>query len=119
MLAAVAQLRRLELAGGRARRHRRAPVSSRAQLDLDLDRRVAAAVEDLAGVDSLDLAHAAGLTSGGAASAENAPFSRWGSWRRRWALWPRRWSSSSALCRTCSRRPRSPSDIPFCRSTSF
>ncbi len=39
------------------------PLRAGAQPDLDLDRRVAAAVEDLAGVDSLDLAHAAGLTA--------------------------------------------------------
>ena len=32
-------------------------VRARAQADLDLDRRVAAAVEDLARVDALDLAH--------------------------------------------------------------
>ncbi len=32
-------------------------VGARAQADLDLDRRVAAAVEDLAGVDALDLTH--------------------------------------------------------------
>ena len=32
-------------------------MRARAQADLDLDRRVAAAVEDLAGVDALDLTH--------------------------------------------------------------
>ena len=56
-LAAVAQLLRLELAGRGPRGHRRAAVRAGAQPHLDLDRRVAAAVEDLAGVDSLDLAH--------------------------------------------------------------
>jgi hypothetical protein len=54
---AVAQLGGLELARGRARRHRRAPGRARAQDDVDLDRRVPAAVEDLAGVDLLELAH--------------------------------------------------------------
>ena len=51
-VAAVAQLDRLELAGRRARRHGRAAGRARAQRDLDLDGRVAAAVEDLAGVDA-------------------------------------------------------------------
>ncbi len=37
--------------------HRRVAVRARAQADLDLDRGVAAAVEDLAGVDALDLTH--------------------------------------------------------------
>ena len=58
-LAAVAQLRGLELAGGRAGRHRGAARGSRSQDEVDLDRRVATAVEDLAGVDLLDLAHSA------------------------------------------------------------
>ena len=60
-LAAVAQLGGLELARRRARGHRGVAVSAGAQADLDLDRRVAPAVEDLAGVDSLDLAHRQGL----------------------------------------------------------
>ena len=55
--AAVAQLGRLELAGGCAARHRGAPGRAGAQRELDLDGRVAAAVEDLAGVDLLDVAH--------------------------------------------------------------
>jgi hypothetical protein len=60
-LAAVAQLRRLELARRRSRRHGGVAVGTGAQPYLDLDGRVAAAVEDLAGVDSLDLTHAASL----------------------------------------------------------
>ena len=57
-LAAVAQLCRLELARRGARGHRRVAVGAGAQADLDLDRRVAPAVEDLTGVNSLDLTHA-------------------------------------------------------------
>ena len=55
-LAAVAQLGGLELAGRGARRHRRPAVGARAQAEVDLDGRVAPRVEDLAGVDVLDLA---------------------------------------------------------------
>ena len=48
-VAAVAQLGRLELAGRGARRHRRAPdARPPSKVDLDLDRRVAPRVEDLA-----------------------------------------------------------------------
>src|SRR6185503_18414282 len=57
LLAAVTQLRRLELAGRRAARNGGAPGGAGAQDELDLDGRVAPAVEDLAGVDLLDLAH--------------------------------------------------------------
>ena len=56
-LAAVAQLDRLQAAGRGARRHRGVPVGPRAQPYLNLDRWIAAAVEDLAGADALDLAH--------------------------------------------------------------
>ena len=58
--AAVAQLGGLELARRGARRHRGAPPGARTDAELDLDGRVAAAVEDLAGVDVLDLAHVGG-----------------------------------------------------------
>ena len=58
-VAAVAQLRRLELARRGAGRHGRAALRARAQRQLDLHGRVAAGVEDLAGVDGLDLAHVA------------------------------------------------------------
>ena len=51
-VAAVAQLGGLELAGRGARGHRRAAGGAGAQRELDLDGRVAAAVEDLAGVDA-------------------------------------------------------------------
>ena len=117
-LAAVAQLGRLELARRGARGHRRAPVRAGAQLDLDLDRRVAAAVEDLAGVDSLDLrslvtscrgriaAPAGGLAASPRRCSVLSPWS------------PRRWSSS-ALCTACSRRPRSRCGSPFSPATSF
>jgi hypothetical protein len=54
---AVAQLRGLELAGGCPRGHRRAAPRAAAQSQLDLHRGVAAAVEDLARVNLLDLAH--------------------------------------------------------------
>src|SRR6185437_17024649 len=57
-LAAVAQLGGLELAGRGPRWHRRMTVCSGAQPDLDLDRGVAATVEDLARVHALDLTHA-------------------------------------------------------------
>ena len=56
-IAAVAQLHGLELAGGRAGRHRGATAGARGQRDLDLDRGVAAAIQDLPGVDLLDVAH--------------------------------------------------------------
>ncbi len=57
-VAAVAQLGRLELAGRGAGRDGRAAVRAGAQRELDLDGRVAARVQDLAGVDGLDLAQA-------------------------------------------------------------
>jgi hypothetical protein len=59
--AAVAQLGGLELPGRGAAGHRGAPGRPRAQHQLDLDGRVAAAVEDLAGVDLLDLTHSFNL----------------------------------------------------------
>jgi hypothetical protein len=55
-VAAVAQLGGLELAGRGARRHGGAALGAGAQHQVDLHRRVAAGVEDLAGVDGLDLA---------------------------------------------------------------
>src|SRR5215218_4660829 len=56
-VAAVAQLGRLELAGRRAGRDRRAAARAGAELQVHLDCRVPARVEDLARVDGLDLAH--------------------------------------------------------------
>ena len=56
-LAAVAQLDRLELAGGGAGGHGRAARGARLQPHLDLDGRVAAAVEHLTRVYLLDLTH--------------------------------------------------------------
>jgi hypothetical protein len=56
-LVAVAQLDRLALAGGGAGRHGRAAHGPALQHDLGLDGGVAAAVQDLAGVDGLDGAH--------------------------------------------------------------
>jgi hypothetical protein len=56
-VAAVAQLRGLELARGRAGGDGRAPGGAGPQAQLDLHGRVAAAVEDLPGVDVLDRAH--------------------------------------------------------------
>ncbi len=55
--ATVAELGRLELAGRRAGGNRRPSPRAGAQAELDLDRRVPAAVEDLPRVDMLDLAH--------------------------------------------------------------
>jgi hypothetical protein len=60
-LVAVAQLGGLELAGRRARRHSGAPGCSGAQRELDLDGRVAPRIEDLAGMDLLDLTHSLNL----------------------------------------------------------
>jgi hypothetical protein len=60
-LAAVAQLGGLELAGRGAAGHDRAPGRAGAQHELDLDRRVAATVEHLPGVDLVDLAHSFNL----------------------------------------------------------
>ena len=56
-VAAVAQLDRLELAGRGAGGHRGAAARAGLERDLDLDRRVAARVEDLARVDGGDGAH--------------------------------------------------------------
>ena len=53
-LVAVAQLDRLVGAGRGARRHRRPADRAVAEDDVDLDRRIAARVEDLARVDELD-----------------------------------------------------------------
>src|SRR5262249_30888875 len=57
LAAPVAELSRLELAGRRARWNRRAPPDARLDGELDLDRRVPAAVENLPGMHLLDLAH--------------------------------------------------------------
>ena len=57
--AAVAQFGGLELAGRRARGHCRPTPRPGGDRQLHLDRRVAATVEDLTGVDVLDLAHGA------------------------------------------------------------
>ena len=56
-LAAVAQLDRLERAGGRATGHRGARERAVVESDLDLHGGVAARVEDLAGADSCDGSH--------------------------------------------------------------
>ena len=56
-VAAVAQLDRLVLAGGRAGRHRGPAPRAAVQQHLDLDRRVAPGVEDLAAHQLHDLAH--------------------------------------------------------------
>src|SRR6185436_15660599 len=61
--AAVAQLDRLELAGGGARGHRGAAGGARLQHHVDLDGRVAAAVDDLPRVHLLDLAQAPSTSS--------------------------------------------------------
>ena len=56
-VAAVAQLDRLELAGGRAARHGGPAERAVVEQDLDLDSGVAARVEDLARADSFDGCH--------------------------------------------------------------
>ena len=60
LVAPVAQLRRLELAGRCTRGHGRAPDRPGVQGDVHLDCRVAPRVEDLAGVDELDGRHGRG-----------------------------------------------------------
>ena len=75
-VAAVAQLDRLELAGRGARGHRGQAARAGLERDLDLDRRVAARVEDLAGVDGGDRAH-----------GRRAVYSRAGGTRRLFAGW--------------------------------
>ena len=57
-LVAVAQLDRLVRAGRGARRHRRAAPHAALEHHVDLDRRIAAAVQDLAGDDVDDGGHA-------------------------------------------------------------
>ena len=57
LLVAVAQLQRLARAGGCAGRHARAPRVAAFEETLDFDRRVAAGVEDFAGVDAFDRVH--------------------------------------------------------------
>jgi hypothetical protein len=60
-VAAVAQLGGLELARGGAAGDDRAPRGARAQRELDLDGRVAPAVEHLPGMELVDLAHSFNL----------------------------------------------------------
>ena len=84
-VAAVAQLHRLELAGRGAGGHRGAAGGARLQQHVDLDCRVAAAVEDLPRVHLLDLAQPASTwsrnrsaalrsASSGSTPASTAPF---------------------------------------------
>src|SRR5204863_2813102 len=82
-LAPVAQLHGLELAGRRARRHRRAPGCPGREPDLDLHGRVAAAVEDLPGVHLPDLAQASSSISFLKRSAAARSASSGSTWRRR------------------------------------
>ena len=63
-LVAVAQLDRLVGAGRGAAGHGRAPDRAVVEDDVDLDRRVAARIEDLAGVDEVDRGHARLLRPG-------------------------------------------------------
>ena len=63
-LVAIAQLDRLMRAGRRARRHRRAAHAAVLQRHVDLDRRIAAAVEDLAGVHVDDCGHGSSFFAG-------------------------------------------------------
>ena len=134
-LAAVAQLLGLELARRGPGGHRCVAVRARAQADLDLDRGVAAAVEDLAGVDALDLAHRSeppGRILRARFTGSHRGRSIWWCWAPWWrAPWssapacsssgPRwsPWSSSSALCTACSRPPRIRRGSRSSRSTFF
>ena len=68
-LVAVAQFDRLVRAGRRARRHRRAAEAAVLQQHIDLDRRIAAAVEDRAGVEVDDCGHVTRLLSRGSRRA--------------------------------------------------
>ncbi len=81
-VAAVAQLDRLELAGRGARGHRREAARAGLERHLDLDRRVAARVEDLAGVDGGDGAHGARQSIDGRAGRARL-LERFGRARRR------------------------------------
>src|SRR5256885_8051527 len=72
-LAPVAFLDRLMRPGRGARRHRRAPDRAAIRRDLDLDRRVAAAVEDLAGMNIGDRAHRGLATKKAVVSAKPGP----------------------------------------------
>jgi hypothetical protein len=70
-VAAVTELQRFVLAGRGAARHRRTPEGAVVQAHVDLDGRVPAGVEDLAGVDVLDERHTrAMLPDAQAGSAE-------------------------------------------------
>ncbi len=100
-LPAVAQLGGLELARGGPGGDRRVAVRAGAQGDLHLDRRVAPAVEDLAGVDSVDLTQEL-----------DEPATRWG-WRPGRSAW------SSEPCTAGSAASRSPRGIRCATSTSF
>jgi hypothetical protein len=62
-IAAVAQLQRLELAGGGTRRHRGDAAGAGLQADLDLDGGIAARVEDLAATYIGDDGHTASETT--------------------------------------------------------
>src|SRR5581483_3748854 len=96
---AVAQLDRLALAGGSAGRHRRAAPRAGLQLHLDLDRGIAARVENLARIDAGDRRHDQDLRS----STKSA------SARIGVAAWPR--GSSSRLLSAIRSRA-------FCLETS-
>ena len=112
-----AQARRRRAARSpRTRRSRRPRAPRRAaraggEPHVHLDRRVAATVEDLPGVDLLDRAHLCPLM--GIRSPAGAGLSPCSSCPRR-----RCWSSS-ALCTACSWRPRIRCCIPSWTATSF
>ena len=97
---AVAQLGGLELTGRGARRHGGAPGRAGAQRDVDLDRRVAAAVEDLAGVDAVNRAHVSpGVI---AASIQGGSRKRCAAARRASSGSTRRRRASSTAAKSCS-----------------
>src|SRR5262249_42056092 len=85
---AVAQLDRLVFAGARAARHRRAGDDSVGADDIGLERRVAPAIEDLAGLDLGDCGH----SEGGRAMGDG----RWGTAKRRVRKRIHSWRSPAA-----------------------
>ena len=72
-LVAIAQLARLKGSGRSARRHHRATEAAVLEHDLDLDGRVAAAVEHLATVDVQNITHVVSLSLGNVVDASDWP----------------------------------------------
>ena len=77
-LIAVAQLDRLVLAGRRPGRDRGATKRARFEAHVDLNRGIAATIEDLAGMDVRDRAHARHRSAGPEVRRPSAPDARSG-----------------------------------------